>query len=101
RHTRLVSDWSSDVCSSDLVIPVVHKSDEGQDGRVHIEFYGKEEANPLVRLSWTDAQGRPHKQERNLPALTGEMMPRLTQARVRRSEERRVGKEGGRRGAAE
>ncbi len=65
------------------VIPVVHASDEGQDGRVHIEFYGKPEANPVVRLSWTDAQGQAHKQERNLPALTGEMMPRLIQARVK------------------
>jgi hypothetical protein len=64
------------------VIPVVHPSDEGQDGRVRIEFYGKSEANPLVRLTWTDASGKAHKQERNLPALTGEMMPRLTQARV-------------------
>jgi hypothetical protein len=66
------------------VIPVVHRSEDGQDGRVHIEFYGKPEANPLVRLSWTDAKGAAHKQERNLPALTGEMSPRLVQARVAR-----------------
>jgi len=65
------------------VIPIVHGSEDGQDGRVHIEFYGKAEANPLVRLSWTDALGQPHKQERNLPALTGEMQPRLIQARVK------------------
>ena len=65
------------------VIPIVHGSEDGQDGRVHIEFYGKAEANPLVRLSWTDAQGVPHKQERQLPALTGEMQPRLIQARVK------------------
>ncbi len=65
------------------VIPVVHASAEGQDGRVHIAFYGKPEANPVVRLSWTDAQGKAHKQERNLPAMTGEMMPRLIQARVK------------------
>ena len=24
RHTRLVSDWSSDVCSSDLKVPMVN-----------------------------------------------------------------------------
>ncbi len=65
------------------VIPVTHPSEEGKDGRVHIEFYGKPEANPVVRLSWTDAQGKPHKQERNLPAMTGEFMPRLIQARVK------------------
>ena len=52
------------------VIPVVHRSEDGQDGRVHIEFYGKPEANPLVRMSWTDAKGIAHKQERNVPALT-------------------------------
>jgi hypothetical protein len=64
------------------VIPVVHRGEDGQDGRVRIEFYGKAEANPLVRLTWTDAQGVAHKRERNLPALTGEMSPRLVQARV-------------------
>jgi hypothetical protein len=64
------------------IIPVVHGSEDGKDGRVHIEFYGKAEANPLVRLSWTDAQGRPHREERNLPPLTGEFQPRLIQARV-------------------
>jgi hypothetical protein len=44
------------------------KLEDGQDGRVHIEFYGKAAANPLVRLAWTDAQGKHHKQERNLPS---------------------------------
>jgi hypothetical protein len=65
------------------VIPIVHGSEDGQDGRVHIEFYGKPEANPVVRLSWTDALGKPHKQERNLPAIAGEMQPRLIQVRVK------------------
>jgi len=64
------------------VLPIVHGSEDGQDGHVRIEFYGKPAANPLVRLSWTDAQGKHHKQERNLPPLTGEFQPRLIQARV-------------------
>jgi Zinc carboxypeptidase len=64
------------------VLPIVHPSEEGQDGHVRIEFYGKPAANPLVRLAWTDAQGKHHKQERNLPALTGEFQPRLIQART-------------------
>jgi hypothetical protein len=68
------------------IVPVVHASEDGKDGRVHIEFYGKAEANPLVRLSWTDAQGKRHQLERNLPALTGEFQPRLIQARVRSGE---------------
>jgi len=68
------------------IIPIVHGSEDGKDGRVHLEFYGKPAANPLVRLSWTDAQGKHHKQERNLPALSGEMQPRLIQARVKAGE---------------
>ena len=69
------------------IIPIVHGSEDGKDGRVHIEFYGKAAANPLVRLAWTDAKGERHKQERNLPALTGEFQPRLIQARVQAGKE--------------
>jgi hypothetical protein len=69
------------------IIPIVHGSEDGKDGRVHIEFYGKAAANPLVRLAWTDAKGERHKQERTLPALTGEFQPRLIQARVKAGEE--------------
>ena len=69
------------------VLPIVHASEDGKDGHVRIEFYGKPSANPLVRLTWTDAQGKHHKQERNLPALTGEMQPRLIQARAKSSEQ--------------
>ncbi len=65
------------------VIPIVHASEDGKDGRVHIEFYGKLAANPLVRLTWTDSQGRHHEIERNLPALSGDTNPRLIQARVK------------------
>ncbi len=65
----------------------MHASEDGKDGHVRIEFYGKPAANPLVRLSWTDEQGKHHKQERNLPALTGEMQPRLIQARVKAGEQ--------------
>ena len=68
------------------IIPIVHAPEDGKDGHVHIEFYGKPAANPLVRLAWTDAQGRRHKEERNLPALSGEMQPRLIQARVKAGE---------------
>lgn len=68
------------------IIPVVHASEDGKDGRVHIEFYGKPAANPLVRLAWTDAEGRRHHEERNLPVLSGEMQPRLIQARVKAGE---------------
>ena len=65
------------------VIPIVHHSEDGQDGHVHIEFYGKPAANPVVRLSWTDAAGKRQERERNLPVIAGEMQPRLIQARVK------------------
>ncbi|HEX3746103.1 MAG TPA: M14 family zinc carboxypeptidase [Bryobacteraceae bacterium] len=68
------------------VLPIVHHSEDGKDGHVRIEFYGKPAANPLVRLSWTDAQGKHHMQERNLPVLNGDMQPRLIQARVKAGE---------------
>ncbi|HUX66161.1 MAG TPA: M14 family zinc carboxypeptidase [Terriglobales bacterium] len=65
------------------IIPVMHPSADGQDGEVHIEFYGKAAPNPLVRLSWTDAQGHAHSKLRNLPVLAGAFQPRLIGARVR------------------
>jgi Zinc carboxypeptidase len=64
------------------IIPLVHESEDGQDGRVHIEYYGKPAANPLVRLSWTDAAGNHHEKERDLPAIAGAMQPRLIGARL-------------------
>ncbi|HWY45903.1 MAG TPA: hypothetical protein VNX70_00880, partial [Bryobacteraceae bacterium] len=69
------------------IIPVVHASEDGKDGHVHIEFYGKAAANPVVRLSWTDAQGKHQERERNLPVITGDMQPRLIQARVKAGEQ--------------
>lgn len=65
------------------ILPLVHASEDGQDGRVRIEFYGKPAANPLVRLSWTDEQGRRQERERNLPALGGPFQPRLIEARIK------------------
>jgi hypothetical protein len=64
------------------IIPIVHAPDDGKDGHVHIEFYAKPAANPMVELSWTDAQGKHHERRRNLYALTGAMQPRLIEARA-------------------
>jgi hypothetical protein len=64
------------------IIPIVHPSEDGKDGRVHVEFYAKPAANPLVRLAWTDSKGERHTEERNLPPMTGDFQPRLIQARV-------------------
>jgi len=65
------------------ILPIVHASEDGQDGHVRIEFYGKPAANPLVRFSWTDDQGRRHERERNLPALEGPFQPRLIETRIK------------------
>ena len=65
------------------IIPIVHASDDGKDGHVHIEFYAKPAANPSVELSWTDAQGKRHEEKRDMWALSGAMQPRLIQARVK------------------
>ena len=63
------------------IIPIVHASEDGKDGRVHIEFYAKPAGNPSVELEWTDAQGR-HEKHRDFWALSGAMQPRLVEARV-------------------
>ncbi|MGH9484168.1 MAG: M14 family zinc carboxypeptidase [Terriglobales bacterium] len=64
------------------IIPVMHPSEDGKDGVVYIRFYGKAAPNPLVSLSWTDAQGRQHHKLRNLPVISGAFQPRLLAARV-------------------
>ncbi len=70
------------------IIPVVHASEDGKDGHVHIEFFGKPAANPVVRLSWTDAQ-RASITKRNAicRSLSGSMQPRLIRARVKAGED--------------
>src|SRR5262249_59038233 len=76
RHTRLVSDWSSDVCSSDLERPL--SSDVGR------------KAPPSSAKA---SEGM----ERYLTELIEEYVhdfrPTLLRGRNERSEERRVGKE--------
>src|SRR5438093_5370448 len=75
RHTRLVSDWSSDVCSSDLVLR-------------------KEAISNAIYLSRARARAGACSGRRRLraahPHSTGSHSAR---ARRTRSEERRVGKE--------
>ncbi|MGH9486737.1 MAG: M14 family zinc carboxypeptidase [Terriglobales bacterium] len=64
------------------ILPIMHPSRDGQDGEVKIAFYAKAAPNPLVSLSWTDAQGRRHHELRNLPVISGAFQPRLLAARV-------------------
>src|SRR2546430_5693246 len=79
RHTRFDCDWSSDVCSSDLV----------QVERVRLRAYGQPEA-------WGDATlGRAARAVRADAALFGSVTRQSAELVIqpRRSEERRVGKE--------
>src|SRR5262249_57366178 len=72
RHTRLVSDWSSDVCSSDLLAAF-----DGFDGLYHV-------AGGSGRR-WGDGP---------LHEITDEGWRKTLELNLNRSEERRVGKEG-------
>src|SRR5690606_39927779 len=93
RHTSFSRDWSSDVCSSDLLAKI--KNDKGfiaaldQSGGSTpkaLKLYGVDET------AWTDEKGMydvVHAMRTRLitsPAFTGQ--------RLIRSEERRVGKRG-------
>lgn len=64
------------------IIPIVHASEDGKDGHVHVEFYAKANGNPAVELSWVDAQGKAHQEKRDLWVLQGAMQPRLVGARA-------------------
>src|SRR5690606_39327885 len=81
RHTRFSRDWSSDVCSSDLV-----DGQEGWDGgdkfgsRTEATFQLKVDEERVIRL---EVEG---------PLLVTSRYEKIL-VRPRRSEERRVGKE--------
>src|SRR5437762_6732528 len=78
RHTRYIGDWSSDVCSSDL-IPTTQGC-HSERSEVHVV---KDSSFSLLNRQKRDA------------SLTLSMTPRFLRLKARglRSEERRVGKE--------
>src|SRR5205814_6370260 len=81
RHTRCLSDWSSDVCSSDLV------------NGVGIGYYTQRNTGPITIV----AQTTPDKAQAALKAIYAEIShfndkDYYTDEQLR-SEERRVGKE--------
>src|SRR5690242_21642436 len=79
RHTRLTCDWSSDVCSSDLLGFRLTEYTETDDSRA-----------PKLWAVWLHRKGNVHDL-----AFTNGRGPRLHHIGVwTRSEERRVGKEG-------
>src|SRR5262249_59602752 len=84
RHTRLVSDWSSDVCSSDLDWPIEDFNLVG--GKLVVSRLEK----AVSRIAVHDLAGKKLAEVKLPgPGASG------------RSEERRVGKKGKKRGAAE
>src|SRR5699024_11950076 len=80
RHTRSKRDWSSDVCSSDLVHFIV------SSGRGYNEIKSLIEAadfnSPMITLNGAEVL------DENGKVLSSSPLPKIT-----RSEERRVGKE--------
>src|SRR5258705_2917554 len=79
RHTRCLSDWSSDVCSSDLLLP-----GDGADG----ELVRSHAPGKAVRLDVALQAAK-----RRTVRLVRQHGPRAQARREQRSEERRVGKE--------
>src|SRR5205814_6870915 len=87
RHTRCLSDWSSDVCSSDLGLPavvVVNKIDR-QDAR-------PAEVLDAIYALFIDLGANEHQIE--FPVVYAVARAGRASLRLSRSEERRVGKEG-------
>src|SRR5699024_11360520 len=81
RHTRSKRDWSSDVCSSDLLLDEPPRRSNGY------RDYTMADVVRLMRIRWLAGSGVP------LDAIAG-MLDQDTAQPVERSEERRVGKEG-------
>src|SRR5262249_56908586 len=92
RHTRLVSDWSSDVCSSDLRRPFDENAIETRQRRGVLHFgEGKDILGAVIRrfcpVDIVAGAQLPLSLQRNRPSFVDD-------SGGGRSEERRVGKEG-------
>src|SRR5439155_16216027 len=80
RHTRWPRDWSSDVCSSDLLTPLAGDAEDVVPGAHDVAVVDRHRHHGRVRIHV--AHGRAGRRHLTLDA--GEVV---------RSEERRVGKE--------
>src|SRR5690606_39855793 len=88
RHTRFARDWSSDVCSSDLLAAVIHEAAEfvqplgtAADAAAGDELH--------LRMLAVQRQEAPHLQAN--PLHRRHLPLQIFWPRLRRSEERRVG----------
>src|SRR5207253_5377342 len=84
RHTRWPRDWSSDVCSSDLLLAFDVEELFGEVFAFHDCLSRLGDAYGRVRRRTRLDDARPHHRH----------VARIVSAAVHRSEERRVGKEG-------
>ncbi|WP_263381421.1 M14 family metallopeptidase [Granulicella arctica] len=76
----LISTGSMDYMGR--ILPVAHKSEEGKDGHVRVEFYAKDASRPHVMLAWHEKADDAEKhRERDLP-LIANTNPRLVGLRL-------------------
>src|SRR5699024_12101974 len=83
RHTRSKRDWSSDVCSSDLVVSVVTEAFSSVEFQAALQLWAAAASDPTLRTHIVPMEER-----------IGREIHRAT-VELLRSEERRVGKEWG------
>src|SRR5258706_3552567 len=79
RHTMLVSDWSSDVCSSDLVF--------GDPAQPDVEFFHMEELNVWLRRVTKDPDFALFPLPFTLESGRVELQPYFRQVEMRRYED--------------
>src|SRR5205814_7570778 len=87
RHTRCLSDWSSDVCSSDLGLAFVRDPEAHRAAMARSAAYLQRSATDRDNYEWTPEFSRRARGFSVYAALR-------SLGRAGRSEERRVGKEG-------
>src|SRR3546814_13912032 len=88
-----ISDWSSDVCSSDLPMP----NSQGSHGRIEEDHMDKEEERQTTlnsQLTHRDEDGLGDLGDLGITMGDSPEDRKRFQALLNRSEERRVGKEG-------
>src|SRR5207302_4367790 len=85
RHTRFSRDWSSDVCSSDLLVHLIRNF--GDDDRVLVALLARLDGGPRAHQN----RAAPRRVCLDNAALADN----VAGGRKIRSEERRVGKGGG------
>src|SRR5258706_9793034 len=74
RHTRLVSDWSSDVCSSDLRLLVTRNELRAAARRYGAEIGGGIDREQIHRGSSKDSSGWRKRPRRLTPAFSATMI---------------------------